>query len=95
MLRIRQRGQRTDRPRRKLLKFSKPSIKCTKVIDDLVKAMKPLTYCKETTKPYWFFGKHVTERLNCMREEDADSAGKAIMELLDNFQTVYKDENLT
>ncbi|CAG9782439.1 unnamed protein product [Diatraea saccharalis] len=97
LLRIRQRGQRTDRPRRKTsLLSSIPTVKCITVIEDLVTAMKPLSSVKSDQKSsYWFFGRHVTERLNCMREEDAESASREIMKLLSNWQsTEIKSEDL-
>ncbi|KAG6448522.1 uncharacterized protein LOC115442427 [Manduca sexta] len=91
LLTIRQRGQRTDRPRRKM-KFH-PNIKdidCQKVLDDLRIAMRPLitnTNNDNEDQSYWFFGKHITERLNCMRTEDAECASRDILALLENWPT--------
>ncbi|RVE51185.1 hypothetical protein evm_004150 [Chilo suppressalis] len=87
-LRIRQRGQRTDRPRRKTSSVLRKSREqCMAVIEDLLTAMKPINNMNsDQTDSYWFFGRHVTERLNCMREEDAESACEEIMKLLNNCQ---------
>ena len=79
---IRQRGQRINGPRR----TKKAKIKCQRVIDDLVKAMKPITGVSENPEQtFWFFGKHVTERLNSMRQEDAESASQDIIKVLEEF----------
>lgn len=85
-LTIRQRGQRTNRPRiRKLIAKPKNS-KCKRVIDDLITAMKPLTNTtQQQDQSYWFFGKHVTETLNNMRDVDSDMAIRDIMRVLEEF----------
>lgn len=86
LLNIRQRGQRTNRPRCKTSSStSAKNNKCIRVLDDLIQAMKPLSssVSNEDTS-YWFFGKHVTERLNNMREEDAECASRDILMLLDD-----------
>ncbi|XP_063537919.1 uncharacterized protein LOC134747245 [Cydia strobilella] len=85
LLQIRQRGQRTDRPRRRApISKKKKNTKCKKVLDDLLIAMKPLvSNIPSDTNNYWFFSRHVTERLNCMRDEDALAAGQEIMKLLE------------
>ncbi|XP_049878511.1 uncharacterized protein LOC126375566 [Pectinophora gossypiella] len=88
-LTIRQRGQRTDRPRwrPKVITKTKNS-KCKRVIEDLVKAMKPLrnmSTSEQGMQSYWFFGKHVTERLNCMSDIDAKNARCNILKVLEEF----------
>ncbi|KAI8440693.1 hypothetical protein MSG28_009046 [Choristoneura fumiferana] len=85
-LQIRQRGQRTDRPRRRAIasKPKKTKNRCKKVLDELLIAMRPLATNGSTeTNNYWFFSRHVTERLNCMSEENAAAARNEIMRLLD------------
>lgn len=87
-LNIRQRSRRTDRPRRKEIvqqKSNKKS-KCKQVINDLLQAMNPLVAEPLPEQNYWFFGKHVTERLNSMRRIDSDSACQDIMRLLNEWQ---------
>ncbi|KAJ8728579.1 hypothetical protein PYW07_006275 [Mythimna separata] len=87
-LNIRQRSRRTDRPRRKAktLQKSNKKSKCKQVIDDLLLAMNPLVAEPMPDQNYWFFGKHVTERLNSMRRIDSDSACHDIMSLLNEWQ---------
>lgn len=46
--------------------------------------MNPLVDNYETHQ-YWFFGKHVTERLNHMRKLDADCASRDILKLLNEI----------
>lgn len=84
VLNIRQRSQRTDRPRHKtrILNKSNRKTKCKQVIDDLLLAMKPLASDPLLEQSYWFFGKHVTEQLNSMRRIDAESAANEIVNLL-------------
>lgn len=41
--------------------------------------------CSNKDKQYWFFGRHVTERLNCMRKLDADCASREIMKILSDI----------
>lgn len=70
--------------------------KCNRVIGDLVNAMKPLTKNPLGTlsppeQSYWFFGKHVIERLNSMRQIDAECASREIMNILDEFTTNIND----
>ncbi|CAH2088351.1 unnamed protein product [Euphydryas editha] len=79
---IRQRGQRTDRPRKKSQMITHKIDSCKHVLDDLVKAMAPLLEHTTEGSRYWFFGKHVTEQLSAMREVDADCASQEIMKLL-------------
>ncbi|XP_045453656.1 uncharacterized protein LOC123662935 [Melitaea cinxia] len=83
---IRQRGQRTDRPRKKSQKITNNIDNCKQVLDDLIKAMSPLLEHTAEGSQYWFFGKHVTERLNAMREIDADCASQEIMKLLEGSE---------
>ncbi|XP_028174982.1 uncharacterized protein LOC114363458 [Ostrinia furnacalis] len=87
LLRIRQRGQRTDRPRRKAVCSKVQTSKCTKVIDNLVKSMEPLVNKEPNRETYRFFGIHVTEQLNAMREKDAECAAADIMKLLENIRS--------
>ncbi|XP_035443370.2 uncharacterized protein LOC118271391 [Spodoptera frugiperda] len=84
VLNIRQRSQRTDRPRHKtrILNKSNRKTKCKQIIDDLLLAMKPLASDPLLEQSYWFFGKHVTEQLNSMRRIDAESAANEIVNLL-------------
>ncbi|XP_062527978.1 uncharacterized protein LOC101744637 [Bombyx mori] len=87
-IKIRQRSQRSDRPRRKKVKtLNKNGSKCMRIIDDLVKAVNPLANAvgKTEDERYWFFGKHVTEQLNTMRTNDAECACQEIMTLLDEW----------
>ncbi|CAK1588961.1 unnamed protein product [Parnassius mnemosyne] len=89
---IRQRGKRTDRPRRRFkspLKKIKKGSKCIRFIDDLVQAVKPIS--SETSADYvqfWFFGRHVTERLNAMREIDASCASRDILAFLEECKDI-------
>ena len=85
---IRQRSRRTDRPRRKTKPLPKSikQTKCKQVIDDLLLAMNPLVADMLPDQNYWFFGKHVTERLNSMRSMDANSACRDIISLLNEWQ---------
>ncbi|PZC80766.1 hypothetical protein B5X24_HaOG213990 [Helicoverpa armigera] len=87
-LNIRQRSQRRDRPLRKprVMKKSNRKSKCKQVIDDLLMAMKPMVSEPLPDQSYWFFGKHITERLNCMRRIDAESACHDILNLLNEWQ---------
>lgn len=88
LLEIRQQGQRTNRPRQKMKIEAtsvdlKKNVKCKRLLGDLVKAMKPLSAKVDNdVQSYWFFGKHVTERLNSMRKENAICALRDIQELL-------------
>ncbi|CAH2088431.1 unnamed protein product [Euphydryas editha] len=75
---IRQRGQQTDRPRKKSQNITHMIDNCKQVLDDLVKAMVPLLghtiersrYCK------------MYYRTTCaMRKIDADCASQDIMKL--------------
>lgn len=86
-LNIRQQGQRTDRPRRKskLVHKSNRKTKCKEIIDNLLTSMKPLV-SEPRQDQYWFFGKHVADRLNAMRTVDSESACQDIMKLLDEWQ---------
>ncbi|KAL0830081.1 hypothetical protein ABMA28_003538 [Loxostege sticticalis] len=86
LLRIRQRGQRTDRPRRKVTYSRVQTSQCKKVIDNLINAMEPLVNREKNRESYGFFGKHVAERLNTMRENDAECAARDIMKLLEVWQ---------
>lgn len=85
---IRQRSRRTDRPRHKtkLLPKSVKKTRCKQVINDLLMAMNPFVAEVLPEQNYWFFGKHVTERLNSMRSIDAHSACHDIMSLLNEWQ---------
>ncbi|XP_013141376.1 PREDICTED: uncharacterized protein LOC106105545 [Papilio polytes] len=85
---IRQRGKRTDRPRRQ---FKTPTMrikknKCVSFIDNLLIAMKPIS--EPSDMQYWFFGRHVTERLNSMRDIDASSASKEIIAYLNQCRSL-------
>ncbi|CAB3232789.1 unnamed protein product [Arctia plantaginis] len=83
---IRQRGQRTDRPRKKnkgIRKSSNARNKCKQVINELLQAMRPLGADAPPEQPYWFFAKHVVGRLSSMRKVDADCAATDILKLLD------------
>nr|XP_026496117.1 uncharacterized protein LOC113400681 [Vanessa tameamea] len=82
---IRQRGQRTDRPRKKIKNKADNSNKCIQILDDLVKALNPLLEKKSENSRYWYFGKHVTEQLNAMRKIDAECASRDIMLLLESM----------
>lgn len=88
-LNIRQRGQRTNRPRHKMgiLQKGRKTSKCKQVLDDLLHAMKPLETQPLPDTEYWFFGKHVTERLNAMRPIDAEAASTIIINLLNGWQS--------
>lgn len=81
---IRQRAERTNKPRRK---SKANSNKCVQVLDNLIQAMKPLVRRTYPEQSYWFFGKHVTERLNCMRDMDAKCASRDIMNLLTEWSS--------
>lgn len=85
---IRQRGQRTDRPRKKKKEMTNYNhrTKCKQVIDELLQTLKPVSVEPVSDQLYWFFAKHVTERLNSMRKLDADSAAHDILKLLEGFQ---------
>lgn len=83
-LSIRQRGQRTNRPRKQILITKAKNTNCEQIIDDLITAMKPLINTNQTQdQSYWFFGKHVTEQLNNMRDADSDIAVREILRVLD------------
>lgn len=96
-LNIRQRGQRTDRPRHKTLNTTSISNnKCIKVLDDLIQAMKPFSNSgNDEDTSFWFFGRHVTQRLNSMREEDAECASRDILMLLDENQSDLLEADVT
>lgn len=79
---IRQRGERADRPQLESVKNKPKSGKCVQVLDDLINAMRPLVQKSYPEQSYWFFGKHIVERLNCMRKVDSDCASRDIMKLL-------------
>ncbi|XP_053616185.1 uncharacterized protein LOC128678591 [Plodia interpunctella] len=86
---LRQRGERTNRPRHK--DHNNKVNKCKRVLDDLVKAMEPLVKLPRSpqeSQHYWFFGKHVTERLNSMSERDAECASRDILMYLDSLSQV-------
>ncbi|KAI5638974.1 alcohol dehydrogenase transcription factor myb/SANT-like domain-containing protein [Phthorimaea operculella] len=88
---IRQSSKRTDRPRKKFQRplKHKSNTKCKNVLDDLVQAMKPLTKMTPTEhedQSYWHFGKHVTERLNSMKEIDAECARNEIVRVLQEIE---------
>lgn len=73
-------------------KKKKKTMSCKRVLDDLVNAMKPLSQkleesSKKSNQDYWFFGKHVVERLNRMKSCDADSASQKIVELFKNWSS--------
>ncbi|GBP70305.1 hypothetical protein EVAR_52324_1 [Eumeta japonica] len=92
LLEIRQRGQRTDRPRHRgrvhlELKRHRDSDKCKRVLNDLIRTIAPLTETplQDSQQTYWFFGKHVVERLNNMRPLDARCATHEIFELLNKL----------
>lgn len=93
---LRQRGQRTDRPRKKTEGIKKPNDRnrCKVVINELLQAMRPLAADAPPEQPYWFFAKHVVGRLNSMRKIDADCAATEILELLDvdTSDTTLKSE---
>lgn len=93
VLNIRQRGERTNRPKRRPInKFTRTS-DCKKVLDDLLKAMNPLLNTSMEKRQYWYFGRHVTERLNAMRKIDAECASREIVQLLENTEnTTQKSE---
>lgn len=93
VLNIRQRGERTNRPKRRPInKFTRTS-ECKKVLDDLLKAMNPLLNTSMEKRQYWYFGRHVTERLNAMRKIDAECASREIVQLLENTEnTTQKSE---
>ncbi|XP_013197958.2 uncharacterized protein LOC106140861 [Amyelois transitella] len=84
-LRIRQRGDRTDRPKAKIHKKHHKINQCKRVLDDLVRAMTPLVDKPQASQDYWSFGRHVTERLNAMRERDAECASNDIIMFLDSL----------
>lgn len=48
--------------------------------------MEPLVNREKNRESYGFFGKHVAERLNSMRENDAECAARDIMKLLEVWQ---------
>ncbi|XP_075981910.1 uncharacterized protein LOC142980427 [Anticarsia gemmatalis] len=81
---IRERGQRTNRPRTKprAKKQSTNKTKCKQVIDELLQAMEPLSAEPAQDQTYWFFSKYVVGRLNNMRPEDAECASHEIWKLL-------------
>lgn len=81
---IRQRGQQTNRPRRRTLAH-KSDISCAKVLDELIEAVAPLASVENSNvdKRYHFFGRYVTEKLNSMRSIDAESASREILRLFD------------
>lgn len=79
LINIRQRVQRTNRPRKKTKNKFK---QCKDVLDNLVFAMAPLNVSAEGST-YWFFGRHVTERLNALRPIDAKCARREILKLLE------------
>ncbi|XP_068623164.1 uncharacterized protein [Battus philenor] len=92
---IRQRDHRTDRPRRRRklktpLKKLRKGNKCMSFLNDLLIAMKPLTAppSPDRNVQYWFFGRHVAERLNAMREIDATSACRDILSLLNKSESI-------
>ncbi|KPI98267.1 hypothetical protein RR46_09483 [Papilio xuthus] len=88
---IRQRGKRTDRPRRKFkspTKIIKKQNKCVNFIDNLLIAMKPISEPCTDNMQYWFFGRHVTERLNAMRDVDAACAIRDIMAYLNQCRSI-------
>ncbi|XP_072945399.1 uncharacterized protein [Epargyreus clarus] len=94
LLKIRQRGQRTDRPRHRIkerIDKVEKSDKCKRVLDDLLIAMAPLGVDVEDQQ-YWFFGKHVTERLNAMRDVDAKCASREILNILSCTEDNIKEE---
>lgn len=89
-LALRQRSQRTDRPRsRKPLSRMRQikDIKCKKILNDLVSAMKPLRRAVSRqdshNQSYWFFGRHVTERLNALSPQNSESAARDILNLIE------------
>ncbi|XP_038218877.1 uncharacterized protein LOC119837381 [Zerene cesonia] len=82
ILNIRQTGQRTDRPRKKNKSKRNKVNKCKELLDNLLVSMTPFNV-SEQSQPYWFFGRHVTERLNAMRPLDAKCAGREILKLLE------------
>ncbi|XP_061380903.1 uncharacterized protein LOC133319684 [Danaus plexippus] len=86
---IRQRVQRTDRPRRRDKR--KHNDKCVRVIEDLAKAVSPLASDEPGTQ-YWFLGRHVTERLNAMEKNNADCAARDIIKLFESGTEQYKRE---
>lgn len=53
-------------------------------MDDLLHAMKPLDIQPLPDMEYWFFGKHITERLNAMRPIDAEATSTEIINLLNS-----------
>ncbi|CAF4763221.1 unnamed protein product [Pieris macdunnoughi] len=79
LISIRQRGQHIDRPKKKTKKKFK---QCKDILDNLLIAMAPLKTSSEGSS-YWYFGRHVTERLNAMRSIDAKCAGQEILKLLE------------
>ncbi|CAH2268485.1 uncharacterized protein LOC120625143 [Pararge aegeria] len=81
-LNIRQRGERTNRPRRKSIKKLGHTSNCKKVLDNLITTMTPLLNTSSQKSQYWFFGRHVTERLSAMRKIDAECASRGIVQLL-------------
>ncbi|XP_023950246.2 uncharacterized protein LOC112054626 [Bicyclus anynana] len=87
ILNIRQRGERTNRPRRKAIKKLDNTNGCKKVLDSLIKTMTPLLNTSTNKSQYWFFGRHITERLNAMRKVDADCASHEIMRLVKRVDT--------
>lgn len=66
-------------------KNEKDNDNCKRVLDDLVKAMKPLAQAASKQEmhcqSYWYLGRHVTERLNAMNPINAECAGSEIMAL--------------
>ncbi|XP_041970098.1 uncharacterized protein LOC121726687 [Aricia agestis] len=84
-LNIRQRVRPKEKPP-KQPKLYKNKNKCKQVVDDLVKAMAPLTgQDSYEHERYWFFGRHITEQLNAMRERDAQCASQEILNVLESI----------
>lgn len=84
-------NKRTNRPRHKVTIKLKPidqnkNMNCKNLLDDLLLSMQPLTKNNVLEdQNYWFFGKHVVERLNSMRNEDSNCAIRDITQLLDEW----------
>ncbi|XP_045778547.1 uncharacterized protein LOC123876361 [Maniola jurtina] len=93
-LNIRQRGERTNRPRRKTVKTLSHSSNCKRVLDKLIKSMTPLLNTSTEKSQYWFFGRHIAERLTAMRKVDAECASREILQLLKNHDTLKSKADL-
>ncbi|CAK1542483.1 unnamed protein product [Leptosia nina] len=89
---LRQRGQHIYSPQK--YKSSKRKMKqCKEVLDNLIVTMSPLNVPSQGQN-YWFFGRHVTERLNTMRLVDAKCARREILKLLKTNEGHIDQDNI-